>query len=166
LGKKSKPKVKMENNLNFFSYLKKCYSAGKNIRNGTNDFYRFKIDICELIYEGINKLADGSIKEYIITFEKIKLHIGTFDEICDDNLPCLMKTVSNDEVNTLNRKDIKNIYIFNRYVNACEYDVGILMVILMRDNPYDGIPVFYSDILVELPSKKNILIPLKPKIIF
>jgi len=60
--------------------------------------------------------------------------IGLFKEIDDDGFNCLMKIYDSDtdEVLTLNKKDIKNLYTFNRSIHSETYDIEIFMAMLIR----------------------------------
>jgi len=133
--------------LNYFNYLKICNSKGNLLFRTDEQIlaicstyylnYRiFRTTICEYIYDGINSFP--GISRFIISCTNntgtTKIVIGLFEELDDSESNCLMiiKDCDTDEVLTLNKKDIKNMYTFNRNPNAEVYDVNIFMSMLIR----------------------------------
>ena len=158
MGKNKNKQNEQNENLNYFNYLKICHSKGQHIirynENLNNiailgEYYSnygyFRRIICEHIYDGINMFP--GISRFIISCSNstgtTRIVIGLFDELADDKFNCLMKIEDKDtdEVLTLNRSDIKNLYTFNRSLHSEIYDVNIFMAMLIRGG---GIPKIFT----------------------
>jgi hypothetical protein len=153
--------MEQENNLNFFNYLKTCYSSKQYIfrtppfiknrlylKNDPVYYYIFRQRICEYVYEGINQFPD--ITHFTISCENETgttcINIKETSYIADDDLRCLMTIDDMDtgEMITLNRHDIKNLYTFNRQLdNDGLYDIDIFMTMLIRGGKIPEITVMY-----------------------
>jgi len=98
------------------------------------------------VYNAINMFPN--IKQFDIVCKNqtatTKISIGLFDEIADDGLRCMAKVIDLDdeEVITLNRTDIKNLYSYNRDPHANTYDVEIFMLMLSRGDEFPEVTCY------------------------
>ena len=100
------------------------------------DYYSiisFRIFICELFYRAIHCFP--LVSEYVITctnnITTSIIHFSQFDDLDDQNEPCLVKVSTSFDSFALNKKDILEIFISNRKSNP-NYDVINSLVLSMN----------------------------------
>jgi hypothetical protein len=143
-----KMKYRAENPYAFFEYLKICKGGdGLKILSEVNtsglwnikgmDYYEiitFKTFMCELIFHAVNAFPD--ISEYTITCESPNgttwITLSNFETPEDDEHPCMakFKSIVTDMVHELSLKELKYIYMNNRY-NNINHDVVNMFMTLM-----------------------------------
>jgi hypothetical protein len=138
----------VENEYAFFHYLKICKKGYGAERVSSVDFdpnlikppryyelLSFRIYICELVFNAINLFPE--ISEYTITCQSENktsyLKFGVFKEHIIDNSPCMgiFKSEYDNETFYLSLKDIKSLYMANRYPEVDQMTVTTLIVSLV-----------------------------------
>ena len=100
------------------------------------DYYSiisFRIFICELFYHAVHCFP--LVSEYVITctnnITKSIIHFNQFNELDDQNEPCLVKVTTLFDSFTLNKRDIMEVFTANRKTNP-NYDVINSLVVSMN----------------------------------
>ena len=161
-----------ENPHAFFHYLKLCKGGyGQQLLSEIYintidsvqcqlyyDIFSFKIFVCELIYNAIN-LFPG-IYEYTIKFKNENgttyLRFGNFEELSDDGFECMGKilSVDSEDVYSLSRKDITNLYCNNRHPIVDKDLISSLVLIVCMGG---SIPTVSTTFKINKNELKNVL---------